>query len=151
MKTKTPNILLFDGHCPICNRLVMFILKRDKAKIFSFCALQSPKGQECLESYQLSQTDLDSVVLIKGNKAYQKSSAILQVFKDLKKPWSLLYVNIIIPLFMRDAIYDIFAKSRYRLSKRSLECQLPGTSLENYHLSEDGELSPIFPDTAKHK
>lgn len=59
------NIILYDGVCNFCNKWVDFILKIDKKKKFSFCALQSDNGKELLEYIGKDRNDLSSVIYIK--------------------------------------------------------------------------------------
>ena len=116
------NILLFDGFCNLCSRLVNFIIKRDKKAKFLFISLQSASGQSLLKKFGLPTDDFDSVVYIKGNKYFIKSSAILHILKELKGIWKLFFIFIIIPNFIRDFIYNIIAKTRYKIFGRQDSC-----------------------------
>jgi len=115
-------ILLFDGYCNLCSRLVNFIIKRDKKAKFLFVSLQSATGQSLLKKFGLPGDDFDSVVYIRGDKYYLKSSAILHILKELGGIWKLFFIFIIIPHFIRDFIYKIIAKTRYRIFGRHDSC-----------------------------
>jgi len=115
-------ILLFDGYCNLCSRLVNFIIKRDKKAKFLFVSLQSANGQSLLKKFGLPGDDFDSVVYIMGDKYYLKSSAILHILKELGGIWKLFFIFIIIPHFIRDFIYKIIAKTRYRIFGRHDSC-----------------------------
>jgi predicted DCC family thiol-disulfide oxidoreductase YuxK len=116
------NILLFDGYCNLCSRLVNFIDKIDKKAKFLFVSLQSASGQSLLKKFGLPRDDFDSVVYIKGDKYYLKSSAILHILKELGGIWKLFFIFIIIPNFIRDFIYKIIAKTRYKIFGRHDSC-----------------------------
>ena len=116
------NILLFDGYCNLCSRLVNFIIKRDKKAKFLFVSLQSESGQSLLKKFGLPTDDFDSVVYISNNKNFQKSSAILHILKELGGIWKFFFIFIIIPNFIRDFIYKIIAKTRYKIFGRQDSC-----------------------------
>jgi predicted DCC family thiol-disulfide oxidoreductase YuxK len=116
------NILLFDGYCNLCSRLVNFIFRRDKKTKFLFVSLQSASGQSLLNKFGLPGDDFDSVVYIRGDKYYLKSSAILHILKELGGIWKLFFIFIIIPNFIRDFIYKIIAKTRYKIFGRHDSC-----------------------------
>lgn len=116
------HILLFDGVCNLCNKLVRFIIKRDQKTKFMFMSLQSVRGQSLLKQFGLPMDDFDSLVYIRDGKYYLKSSAILHILKELKGIWKLFFIFIIIPTFIRDFIYKIIAKTRYKIFGRQDSC-----------------------------
>ena len=122
-------ILLFDGICNLCNNLVFFIIKRDPKSQFKFAALQSETGKLLLKKYILESNNLNTVVYIKGEKYFLKSTAILNIIKDLGGYWKLFYAFIIIPKFIRDFIYDLIAKSRYRIFGKKESCMIPSPDI----------------------
>lgn len=118
-------VLLYDGVCNLCNWIVKFTIQRDKTGKFLYAALQLEKGQEILKHFGLNTNDFDSFVLVDGNKYYTKSSAALRVMKVMGGAWSLLYVFIIIPKPIRDFLYNLIAKNRYKMFGRQEACLLP--------------------------
>jgi predicted DCC family thiol-disulfide oxidoreductase YuxK len=117
-------IILFDGICNLCNSSVQFILKRDADGKFKFAPLQGDKGQGLLKKHGLN-TDMNSFVLIENGKIYTKSSAALRVCRHLNGAWKIGLVFFIIPRFIRDYLYDIVAKNRYKWFGRQESCMLP--------------------------
>ena len=116
------SIVLFDGVCNLCNSAVAFIIKRDKKKIFKLSPLQSSFSEALNDQYHFNQPQLNSIVLIENNKVYYKSTAALRVVKKLNGPIKCLYIFIVVPPFIRDAVYWFIAKNRYRwFGKRSCE------------------------------
>ena len=107
-------IILFDGSCKLCNNVVRFITKNDSKRIFCFIPLESEKATEYLNRYNKQNVNRGSVLLIQGDKIYTKSNAVLHILKCLDGLWPLFYGFIIVPGFIRDPVYDIIAKYRYR-------------------------------------
>jgi len=106
--------ILFDGTCNLCNNVVKFIAKNDSRKIFCFIPLESEKAKEYLNRYQPKNVNKGSVLLIQDDKIYTKSNAVLHILKCLDGLWPAFYVFIIVPGFIRDPVYDVIAKYRYR-------------------------------------
>jgi predicted DCC family thiol-disulfide oxidoreductase YuxK len=125
-----PSLVLFDGVCNLCNASVQFLLRQDTAEKFLFASLQSNTGQKILAQYGLDGAAIQSVVLIHHGKAYTKSSAALRLAWILGGAWSLAYVFIIVPKFLRDAVYDVVARNRYRWFGKSDTCWLPTAALK---------------------
>ncbi len=116
------HVLIYDGVCKLCRSLVSFLSDRDKKEKFSFIPLQSEKGQDLLDRFDLNSGNLDTVIYIIGDKYYTKSLAILHVLKDLGGAWKFFFVFIIIPGFIRDFLYGIISKTRYRIFGRHESC-----------------------------
>ncbi|WP_040209150.1 thiol-disulfide oxidoreductase DCC family protein [Neobacillus jeddahensis] len=117
-------IILFDGECNFCDLSVQFIIKRDPNGLFKFASLQSDIGKELLHKYN-APDDLDSFVLLEDNHCYFKSSAALQVCKNLKGAWKLPYCLLVVPKPLRDFFYEIIAKNRYKWFGKKESCMLP--------------------------
>ena len=122
-------IILFDGVCNFCNGAVQAILKIDKDKKFLFAALQSAAGQRLLAEYHLSKTDLNTFIFIDKGNAFQKSAAALKVINYLPGGWRLLKIFGIIPPFIRDAVYDLIARNRYKWFGKKEACMIPSKEL----------------------
>ncbi len=118
-------IVLFDGVCTLCNQSIDFIIQRDHKSVFKFASLQSDFAQGLLKGYPIDAHALDSVLLIKNGKLYQKSTAALHIARQLKGGWKLLYGCLIIPRFLRDAVYQLIARNRYRWFGKKETCRLP--------------------------
>ncbi len=116
--------VLFDGVCNFCNGWVRFVIERDPKQFFRFASLQSEIAASLLKEHQLT-VSLDSIVLLKGNKYYTESTAVLHICKELHGWWKWLYLLIVIPKPLRDWAYRWFAKNRYRFFGRQESCMLP--------------------------
>jgi predicted DCC family thiol-disulfide oxidoreductase YuxK len=118
-------IVLFDGVCNLCNGSVQFIMLRDKKDYFRFASLQSDYGQQLLKQYSLPTDNFNSFVVIENGKVYKRSTGALRVAKRLSGAWPLLYAFIIVPAFIRNAVYNLIARNRYRWFGKKAECMLP--------------------------
>jgi predicted DCC family thiol-disulfide oxidoreductase YuxK len=126
-------IILFDGVCNLCNSSVQFIMKRDPLAKFQFASLQSEIGQKLLRQHGLNQ-DLNSFILIEDEIVYIKSSAALRVCMNLNGLWRYLSIFRIIPPAIRDYIYVIIAKNRYKWFGKQETCMLPTPDMKKRFL-----------------
>lgn len=133
-------ILLFDGVCNLCDKFVQFVLHYDDKEQFFFASLQSSLGQQILKKYNLD-SDLNTVVLIRNEKAYTHSDVALKVGIALGGWMNLSYLCYLIPQFIRDTIYNWIAANRYRLFGKQDYCILPKEEWKNRFL--DGTTKPL--------
>jgi predicted DCC family thiol-disulfide oxidoreductase YuxK len=124
-------IVLYDGVCGLCNRLVQFILHRDQKAVFRFAALQSAFAARVLARHGASPTDLDTFyVVLNYNDAHEtlisRSDAAVYVLKQLGGIWRIVaIVGRVLPQFLRDGAYSRVARNRYRIFGRYDACPLP--------------------------
>jgi len=123
-------VVLFDGVCNLCNGSVIFIIKRDPKSKMKFASLQSSYGSSQMDRFHLPPSALNSVLLIKNGKLYQKSNAALEIAAMLSGLWPMLYVFKVIPRFLRDWIYDWVARNRYRWFGKKEECMIPTPAMK---------------------
>jgi predicted DCC family thiol-disulfide oxidoreductase YuxK len=123
-------IILFDGVCNLCNRSVQFVIKRDREKKFLFASLQGKKGQEILQRFKLPADVFNSFILVDGDKIYTRSTGALKILKQLAGGWKLLYGFIVLPRFIRDAVYNWVARNRYKWFGKKEECMIPTPELK---------------------
>ncbi len=123
-------ILFFDGVCNLCNASVQFVIKRDKRSSLKFASLQSNKAKELLPERLTQEDNLESIVLYQGGQLFEKSTAALMVAKKLTGLWPLLYVFMIVPKFIRDAVYSFIAKNRYKWFGRKDQCMIPSPEMK---------------------
>ena len=125
-------VVLFDGVCNLCESSVQFIIRNDKAGKFRFASLQSAYAETNLSLGSIvKDDDLKSIILQQGNELKTKSTAVLTIAKDLSGLWPVLYVFIVVPKFLRDWIYDIVAKNRYRWFGKKDQCMIPTPELRS--------------------
>jgi predicted DCC family thiol-disulfide oxidoreductase YuxK len=126
-------IILFDGHCNLCSGWVRFVLAREGRTRFRFASLQSAAGQQLLAAHGVP-PDLQTVVLIDEGRAFVRSAAALRTFGQLRAPWPLLSALRVCPAPLRDWIYRIVARHRYRWFGRQEVCFLPSPELKDRFL-----------------
>lgn len=128
-------VVLFDGVCNFCDGAVNFIIARDKTGYFKFAPLQSEIGERLLAENGIDKIETDSVVLIEDNKVYTYSTAALRVARKLDGLWSWAYAFIVVPQFIRDFFYKLFAKYRYKMFGKKDECMLPTPEIRSRFLA----------------
>ena len=125
------SIVFFDGVCNLCNGTVRFVVERDKHAYFRFASIQSDAGAEIMRKHGLEAPhgDPTSIVVIEDDRAYQRSTAALHMVRHLTFPWKLGYAFIIVPRFIRDAVYNFIARHRYEWFGRRDVCMVPTPEL----------------------
>ena len=121
-------LILFDGVCNLCNAAVQFVIKRDGTAKFRFAALQSSIGRKYLDRFGLKK-DVTTIILVKNGQAFEKSSAALEIARDLSGLWPLMYFFKVVPKIIRDAVYDFVARRRYKWFGRKDQCMIPTPAL----------------------
>jgi predicted DCC family thiol-disulfide oxidoreductase YuxK len=123
-------IVLYDGVCGLCNRLVVFLLRSDKGDRFRYAPLQGEFAAEALKKHGINPADQNSVTLIRdygleSERAYTRSDAILLAVRQLGGIWRLGRVAAVVPGSIRDSVYDLVAQNRYRMFGRYETCPVP--------------------------
>ncbi len=118
-------VIVFDGVCNLCNGFVDFIVRRDPDGIFQFASNQSEAGEEILSQAGLTDFEADTIVLVQGGTAYVRSTAVLRIAGQLGLPWKLLRVFVLVPAPVRDFVYRLVAKNRYRMFGKRDTCRIP--------------------------
>ena len=113
------NIVLFDGICNLCNASVRFISKHDKNSKIQFASLQSEMAKELLSKMAIDTKKIDSIIFISDEKIFFKSNAAIEIAKMLDGFPNYLKYFQFIPRAIRDIVYDLIAKNRYRLFGKS--------------------------------
>lgn len=129
-------IILYDGVCGLCNRLVQFVLKHDRHDRFRFASLQSRFAAELLTRLGRDPRRLDTVYLVldpgrPGERLLAKSRAVLEILRELGWPWSLLRIFGVLPTPLLNTGYNAVARVRYRLFGRSEACLLPDPRVQS--------------------
>lgn len=105
-------LVLYDGGCGFCTWSVQWLIQHDKKNTFRFVAIQSEPGRACYQRLGLDPENINTFVLINGQKAWIKSDAILEVAKNLGGKWRWLMLVAFIPRPIRNFFYDRFAQYR---------------------------------------
>jgi predicted DCC family thiol-disulfide oxidoreductase YuxK len=132
MQLKHPAIL-FDGFCNLCNGTVDFLIKKDHNKQFTYISLQSESGKLLIREFQIP-INVDTVILIKLNRVYFESDAVIEIAGRLSYPWKLVVCAKYIPKKIRDGIYRLIAKNRYRWFGKRETCRVSTFDKKDFSL-----------------
>ena len=130
----TNPIILYDGVCGLCNRLVQFLLKHDKQGRLRFASLQSDFADKVLRRHGFDAKDLDTVHVVEnydepGERVLQRSDAVLRAGRELGGFWgSSSAIARVVPRVLRDLVYRLVATNRYRVFGKYDSCMLPDPS-----------------------
>ncbi|ROS00248.1 putative DCC family thiol-disulfide oxidoreductase YuxK [Sinobacterium caligoides] len=124
-----PQIILFDGVCHLCSGWVQFVIARDRGQRFYFCSVQSAVGKLLLAECGLPMQSIETMVYIQDGTVHLRSTAFLQVVRQLSGGWPLLSLGLSLPASIRDALYTLVARNRYRIAGRRAQCWLADESL----------------------
>jgi predicted DCC family thiol-disulfide oxidoreductase YuxK len=122
------DVILYDGVCVFCSRWIRFVAARDVDRRFRFTAIQSGYGARLALAFGIDPGDPDTNAVIHGGVAYFKSDAALTVLANLPG-WGWMRVLFAVPKPLRDAIYNLVARNRYRLFGKYEACFVPDASL----------------------
>lgn len=126
-------ILFYDGDCGFCNRSVQFVLDHEKNTSVHFAALQSDFAQVFFASKGLEKPDLSTLYYWRKDSMYSRSTGALKLAQELKFPYRLLQIGLLIPRFIRDWFYTGVAARRHRLMRGV--CALPNPEQKRRFLS----------------
>ncbi|WP_027003141.1 thiol-disulfide oxidoreductase DCC family protein [Hugenholtzia roseola] len=122
-------IVFFDGVCNLCNGAVNFIIDRNPSGSLRFASLQSDLGKQLLDSQGLDTKSYSSLILYENGTVYRRSTAALRIASHLSGIWSWARVFLAVPPFLRDGVYDLIARNRYRWFGKTDACRLPTPEL----------------------
>ena len=117
-------IIFFDGVCAMCNTFVNLALRIDRRKIFLFAPLQGSTARELLPPLSDDPREW-SMIYLDERGIHDQLDASLEVYRRLGGPWFFLSLLRYIPHFIRDPLYRILARNRYRWFGRKEQCRIP--------------------------
>jgi predicted DCC family thiol-disulfide oxidoreductase YuxK len=123
-------VVLYDGVCGLCNRMVQFLLEHDRHDRLRFASLQSEFAATVLARHHADPRDLDTVYVIvnydeRDENVLARSDAILSLGPALGGIWNIAAAGKMIPRKLRNAIYDLVARNRYRVFGKHESCMMP--------------------------
>lgn len=127
-------VIVFDGHCVLCSRWAMFVVRHDPAARFRLLPAQSPLGQSLYIHYGLDTVDYETNILLQDGRAWLKSEGSIRMAEGLGFPWSLAAVFRVLPRPIRDRGYQWIARNRFRLFGRRDVCFAPDASIRDRFL-----------------
>jgi predicted DCC family thiol-disulfide oxidoreductase YuxK len=118
-------IIVFDGLCVLCSANAQFVLKHDKSGTFRLAAMQGQTGSALFIRFGIDPEDPNTIIVVDGDSVWRNSDAVLKIYAGLGWPWRMAGVLKFVPRFIRDPIYFLVAKNRYRLFGKRQTCWLP--------------------------
>ncbi len=123
------DVILYDGVCVFCSRWVRFVAARDVGRRFRFTAIQSGYGTRLAQAFGIDPCDPDTNAVVHGGEVFFKSDAALTVLSNLPG-WAWVRVLRSVPKPLRDAVYGLVARNRYRIFGKYEECFVPDAELK---------------------
>ena len=122
------NVILYDGVCVFCSRWIRFVARRDVARRFRFTAIQSGYGTRLAQAFGIDPDNPDTNAVVHGGVAYFKSDAALTVLSNLPG-WGWVRTLRAVPKPLRDAVYSLVARNRYRIFGKYGACFVPDAGM----------------------
>ena len=125
-------LYFFDGYCVLCSGFIAFCLPRDPEGRLKFASAQSTLGRRVLEALNLPGSTLQrTILLLDGDQVYTRSTAVLRALHYLNGPVRWLRPLVLVPAWLRDPIYDLIARNRYRWFGQRSTCFVPAAATRN--------------------
>lgn len=118
-------LIVFDGYCGLCSRLVQFVLRHDRLGVYRFLPAQTPLGTALFGHYGLDAEDYDTFILLRDGQGHFVSDAAIEMSRELGTPWSWSPALRVVPKVIRDWVYLLIAHNRMRFFGRRDTCHLP--------------------------
>ena len=118
-------VILFDAQCVLCSANAQFILRHDRRRRFRLAAMQGPVGAALFRAHGIDPADPDTMLLVENGRARRDSDAVIAIWEGLGWPWRAAAAFRLVPGPIRDAVYLLVARNRYRLFGRRETCWLP--------------------------
>lgn len=122
---KAQPVIVFDGLCVFCSAHARFVLRHDRAEHFRLAAMQGEEGRALYRRFGIDPADPDTLIVVTGDRALRDSDAVLAIWRALGFPWRLLALGGLVPRAIRDPLYRLVARNRYRLFGRREQCRVP--------------------------
>ncbi|SFP81922.1 thiol-disulfide oxidoreductase DCC family protein [Sphingomonas rubra] len=122
---RQPTIILFDAMCVLCSANAQFVLRHDRRRRFKLASMQGRIGAELFARHGIDPSDPDTILVVDGDQVLQNSDAVLAIYSGLGWPWRAAGWLRAVPRALRDPLYRLVARNRYRLFGRRETCWLP--------------------------
>jgi len=113
-KEKNSPVIIFDSACMLCTKSINFLLDHEKEKEFVFTPLNGEFAKNLNIGDKYKYPIPDSIILHHEGKVYVESTAVLKACQWLKSPYKHLKFLLWVPSFIRNFVYRIIAKNRYK-------------------------------------
>lgn len=126
---QTHDLIVFDGECVLCSGFFRFVLQKDRSERFRFATAQSPLGQRLYAQLGLPLDDFETNLVIIGDRTHQNLDAFAAAMQNLPGSWRVLSLCRFLPERIKDPLYRVIARNRYRIFGRTDTCLIPDAAL----------------------
>ena len=113
-------LFIFDGVCVLCSTGVRWLMRLDKRELFRFTTTATPLGRALFQHYGLDPNG--TYLFVDRGLAFGKSDGYREVLDRLGGAWRLLKIFWLVPRPIRDRLYDVVARNRYRWFGKAAYC-----------------------------
>ncbi len=124
-------IVVFDAECILCSANAQFLLKHDHGRRFLLAPMQGDYGSALYRKYDIDPTNPETLIVVRGDKLLRNSDAVLAIYTGLGWPWKMAAIAKVLPKFLRDPVYRLIARNRYRLFGKRNTCWLPAPEFQD--------------------
>ena len=121
----SPSIIVFDAECVLCSANAQFVLRHDRHGRFRLASMQGEVGAGLYRRFGIDPAAPETLIVVTGDRALRDSAAIFAIWSGLGWPWRALTALRIVPRFVRDPVYRLIARNRYRIFGKRETCWVP--------------------------
>ena len=129
LDNENTDLIVFDGECVLCSHFFRFMLRHDRAERFSFATAQSDLGQRLYADLGLPRDRFETMLVIVDGQRYQRLDAFAAAMGALPGAWWILGLCRFLPRILKDPLYLLVARNRYRLFGRAERCMVPSADI----------------------
>ena len=135
MNAVSDNLIVFDGLCNFCSSSVLFIIRHDTGAVFKFVPMQAERGKTLCRAAGIDTNNLETFLVFRQGRLFVRSDAAFEVVRHFGGMWRALLVFKIIPRGLRDWLYALIVKNRYRWFGRREACMVPSADIKERFLT----------------
>jgi len=127
MSGNNERVLVFDGYCNVCSGWARFLERHQASPPFRLVAMQSAEGRQLLVAHGVDPEDPATFLVMDSGRVFRESDGVIHVVTVLGGLWRAFAVGRLVPRPLRDAMYRLLARNRYRWFGKRKVCYLPGS------------------------
>jgi predicted DCC family thiol-disulfide oxidoreductase YuxK len=122
------DIIVFDALCVLCSANAQIVLRNDTKSRFALAAMQGDVGARIYADEGIDPTNPETLVVVTTDAVFRNSDAVIHIYRHLGWPWRILGVFALVPRAVRDPLYRMIARNRYRLFGQRNSCWVPDSA-----------------------
>jgi predicted DCC family thiol-disulfide oxidoreductase YuxK len=124
-------LIVFDSYCVLCSATVSILTRIDRKQNLYFTTFESKVWKDISGE---TTSEPDSIVFFKKGKSYIQSDAVIMIIATLEYPWRMLNIIRVIPRFLREKLYRLIARNRYKIFGMKDNCGIPSPEIKRRYL-----------------